>query len=84
MLSWYETSPQPKSSETIMTSFGFSNGKIKLEGIYKEGKRHGRQSYFFPNGEIYSSGIYQNDMKIGEWIYNNEEGITDTIINYNE
>ena len=62
----------------------FLNGKIKLEGIYKEGKRHGRQSYFFPNGEIYSSGIYQNDMKIGEWIYNNEEGITDTIINYNE
>ena len=41
-------------------------------------------SHIFPNGEIYSSGIYQNDMKIGEWIYNNEEGITDTIINYNE
>jgi hypothetical protein len=36
MLSWYETSPQPKSSETIMTIFGFSNGKIKLENKRKQ------------------------------------------------
>ena len=57
----------------------FLKWKNKIRGIYKEGKRHGRQ-FFFPNGEIYSSGTYQNDMKIGEWIYNNEEGITDTII----
>jgi hypothetical protein len=36
MLSWYETSPQPKSSETIMTILGFSYGKIKLEKKRKQ------------------------------------------------
>jgi hypothetical protein len=30
-LSWYETSPQPKSSETMMTIFGLSYGKRILE-----------------------------------------------------
>ena len=36
MLLWYETSPQPKSSETIMTIFGFSYGKIELEKKRKQ------------------------------------------------
>ena len=62
----------------------FLNGKIKLEGSYKEGKREGKQTYFFPNGEIYSSGAYKNDAKYGEWIYYNKEGVQDTVIRYNE
>jgi hypothetical protein len=36
MLSWYDTSPQPKSSETIMTIFGLSYGKIELEKKRKQ------------------------------------------------
>ena len=40
--------------------------------------------YYFPNGNVYSSGLYKNDVKIGEWQYNNEEAVKETTIIYNE
>ena len=62
----------------------FLNGELKLQGNYLNGKREGNQMYYFPNGNVYSSGLYKNDVKIGEWQYNNEEGVKDTTIIYNE
>ena len=62
----------------------FLNGQLKLQGKYINGKREGNQMYYFPNGNVYSSGLYKNDVKIGEWQYNNEEGVKDTTIIYNE
>jgi antitoxin component YwqK of YwqJK toxin-antitoxin module len=48
------------------------------------GKRDGKQTYYHPNGKLYYNGKYTNDLKVGNWEYFNKEGVTDTIINYNE
>ena len=59
-------------------------GVVVLPSIDNEKNPAGQQIYYFPDGNIYSSGLYKDDLKFGEWIYYKNEGIKDTIINYNE
>ena len=40
--------------------------------------------FYYPNGNVYYTGFYSDDLKSGIWEYFTEEGIQDTIINYNE
>ena len=40
--------------------------------------------YFYPNGHIYYSGFYTTDLRSGVWEYFTEDGVSDSIINYNE
>ena len=60
------------------------DGSIKMESNFVIGKREGKQLFYYPNGKIYYKGLYTNDLKSGTWEYFTEEGIQDTIINYNE
>jgi antitoxin component YwqK of YwqJK toxin-antitoxin module len=62
----------------------FLNGKTKMESAYKNGLRSGQVIYFYPDGLLYYTGFYTADLKSGSWEYFTEEGISDTIINYNE
>jgi antitoxin component YwqK of YwqJK toxin-antitoxin module len=60
------------------------DGTLKMESSYKQGKRDGKQTFYYPNGEVYYKGNYSDDVKSGVWEYYTNEGVTDTIINYNE
>jgi antitoxin component YwqK of YwqJK toxin-antitoxin module len=60
------------------------DGSIKMESTFVMGKREGKQLFYHPNGNVYYAGFYLNDLKSGIWEYFTEEGIQDTIINYNE
>jgi antitoxin component YwqK of YwqJK toxin-antitoxin module len=55
-----------------------------MESAYKNGLRTGQVIYFYPDGLLYYTGFYTADLKSGSWEYFTEEGISDTIINYNE
>ena len=55
-----------------------------MQADYNSGQREGRQTYYYPNGQVYYKGLYVEDKKSGVWEYFTEEGISDTIINYNE
>jgi antitoxin component YwqK of YwqJK toxin-antitoxin module len=62
----------------------FMDGSIKMESTFSMGKRDGKQLFYHSNGNVYYTGFYLNDLKSGIWEYFTEEGIQDTIINYNE
>ena len=62
----------------------FIKGKTKMETLINHGAREGKTVYYFPNGNVYYNGSYLADDKTGIWEYFTEEGVSDTIINYNE
>jgi hypothetical protein len=43
----------------------YSNGKVKLRGVYKNGKRDGDWNYFYENGNLWSMGEYTNGVRNG-------------------
>lgn len=52
-----------------------------FDGEYSE--IHGKKQIFFPNGRLKESGQYFHNIKIGKWIYFNEEGDTLKTTEYN-
>ena len=60
------------------------DGTLKMESSYKDNLRDGKQTYYHPNGKVYYTGFYSDDLKSGVWEFFTEEGVRDTIINYNE
>ena len=62
----------------------FINGATKMEFLINHGVREGEIVYYFPSGNVYYNGSYLADNKSGIWQYFTEEGVSDTIINYNE
>ena len=60
------------------------DGSIKMESTFVMGKREGKEIFYYPNGKVYYNGLHINDLKSGVWEYFTEEGVQDTIINYNE
>ena len=55
-----------------------------MEILINHGVREGKIVYYFPSTKVYYNGFYLADNKSGIWEYFNEEGVSDTIINYNE
>ena len=49
-----------------------------------KGVREGKVIHYFPSGKVYCNGSYFADDRSGIWEYFTEEGVSDTIINYNE
>lgn len=65
----------------------YVNGNIAFkreyffDGEYSE--IHGKKQIFFPNGRLKESGQYFHNIKIGKWIYFNENGDTLKTTEYN-
>jgi len=53
----------------------YENGKVKMEGEFKDGKRTGKGLNYYPNGKLRMEGDYKNDKQTGHWKFYNEEGI---------
>lgn len=51
----------------------YKNGKIKMQGMLKDGKREGDWSSFYENGKVWSIGEYVNGKRngIGNVFYEN-------------
>ena len=47
-------------------------------------KKEKKCIYYYPSGIISYKGNYISGIKSGKWEYFNDQGVTDTIINYNE
>ena len=49
---------------------------IKMEGPYRDGKRHGRWVKRLPNGHVEEEGPYRDDKRHGPWIEQGPGGLT--------
>ncbi len=57
----------------------FENGKTKFAAVNENGSFEGRCSMFHPNGQVWFIGQYRNGLRNGQWIYNNEKGMRDSV-----
>ena len=55
-----------------------------MSSFYINGVREGKEISYYPDQRIFYQGSYYNGQKIGAWEYFTKEGVSDTIINYNE
>ncbi|NCO55450.1 MAG: hypothetical protein COS14_13080 [Bacteroidetes bacterium CG02_land_8_20_14_3_00_31_25] len=61
-------------NDTIKRLEYYSNGKKKIEGEVKNGKRSGKWTYWFENGNIWSEGSFINGLSDGQFNIFNEDG----------
>jgi uncharacterized protein len=52
----------------------YESGKLKAEGYYDNGVKHGSWKYFHPNGILSAEGAYENGHTIGQWKYYHHNG----------
>ena len=46
----------------------------KIQGSFKDGKKHGPWVYYWGNGQLSSRGTYKDGKKHGTWVYYKEDG----------
>ncbi|MDX1701067.1 MAG: hypothetical protein R3250_10635, partial [Melioribacteraceae bacterium] len=59
-----------------------SNGEVKTETYYKQGKKDGVESTYYSSGEIESFGIYINGKKDGKYYRYHLNGLIETEAEY--
>lgn len=45
------------------------NGRLLMEGYYKEGKKNGKFTFYYESGNIESEGNFENNLPSGKWRY---------------
>ena len=46
----------------------------KIQGSFKNGKKHGPWVSYHDNGQVFSQGTYNNDKEDGPWVGYNDDG----------
>lgn len=52
----------------------YENGIKWSETYYRKGLKDGHSLTFYPNGQVRFIGEYKEDVKTGDWVFNNEDG----------
>jgi antitoxin component YwqK of YwqJK toxin-antitoxin module len=52
----------------------YSDGKLRAEGAYKNGKRQGPWTYYYKSGKVEQKGNYNEDLSGGEWKWYYQSG----------
>ncbi|MCB0761425.1 MAG: hypothetical protein KDC12_07890 [Flavobacteriales bacterium] len=52
----------------------YSDGKMKIEGSFENGKRQGVWTSYYQNGQIWTINVYDQDTNHGEYIMYNSDG----------
>ena len=52
----------------------FSTGRVKAEGVYKDGNYDGRLKWYHSNGKVEIDGYYKHAVKNGYWKYYEVDG----------
>jgi antitoxin component YwqK of YwqJK toxin-antitoxin module len=55
-----------KNREKIRETDYYSNGNMKLDGTYKDGKRDGQWTYWYENGTKWSEGFFRDGKNDGK------------------
>jgi len=67
---------------TIKGTFYHENGKIQQQGLYKNGKLHGKWISYNAGGNKVAEGTYAKGAKVGTWFF--YDGKTLSEISYNK
>ncbi len=61
----------------------YTNGKLKVEGLYKNCEKHGNWKWYYKSkDQIEKSGEFKNGKEIGEWVEFHLSGRKKTITNF--
>jgi len=52
----------------------YTNGKVKYEVTYVDGKREGKWVRYYKSGKVYEEGNYEDGKLDGKWVYYDKEG----------
>ena len=52
----------------------YQDGKKKMEGTFKEGKRDGKWFYWYPDGKLWTEGNYEMEIEQGYKVVYHENG----------
>lgn len=59
--------------EGLWTSY-FENGKVRSTSVYVNGLRNGPNEVYFEDGTLYYKGQFKDNVRVGEWIFNEPSG----------
>ena len=60
----------------------YSTGKVKAEGVYKDGNFDGNVRWFFSSGKVEMEGYYKHAVKYGYWKYYENDGALKSKVYY--
>lgn len=60
----------------------YETGQLRMVAYYVNNKLEGDFTVYYANGVTLLSGVYKNDMRDGDWVYRNEDGSVQTILQY--
>ena len=58
-------------NEMVKATYYYDNGQVKQEGIYLDGKLHGKWVSYNEDGTKQTSGEYNQGEKVGTWTFYN-------------
>ena len=56
---------------TVQATYYYDNGQVKQEGVYLDGKLHGKWVSYNEDGTKQTSGEYNQGEKVGTWTFYN-------------
>jgi antitoxin component YwqK of YwqJK toxin-antitoxin module len=58
-------------NDMIQATYYYDNGQVKQEGVYLDGKLHGKWVSYNEDGTKQTSGEYNQGEKVGTWTFYN-------------
>ena len=58
-------------NDMIQATYFYDNGQVKQEGVYLDGKLHGKWVSYNEDGTKQTSGEYNQGEKVGTWTFYN-------------
>jgi antitoxin component YwqK of YwqJK toxin-antitoxin module len=62
-------------NDMIQATYYYDNGQVKQEGVYLDGKLHGKWVSYNEDGTKQTSGEYNQGEKVGTWTFYNASTI---------
>jgi antitoxin component YwqK of YwqJK toxin-antitoxin module len=60
------------------------SGDKSAEGVYADGARHGRWTFWYPDGILKMEAEYDHGMAVGTWIQYSQSGKETSRVEYGE
>jgi antitoxin component YwqK of YwqJK toxin-antitoxin module len=69
--------------QMVKATYFYENGAVKQQGMYLDGKLHGKWVAYNEDGTKQSLGEFNNGTKVGKWFFWNENTLSEVDFNDN-
>jgi antitoxin component YwqK of YwqJK toxin-antitoxin module len=63
--------------QMVKATYYYENGQVKQQGLYLDGKLHGKWIAYNEDGTKQSIGEYNKGAKVGKWFFWNEDTLNE-------